>query len=259
MSGAMVIALPQNGSATADITLAPAHLAQVSGIAFGSNGRPVPVRCSMSLMATIFSVWTPWRCRFGHDGRFIVIGLPPGTYFLQFREGDWPPPRNIIPKVSSARVNISDADVTRVRDSTDRNGDRQRKTRPGCRSTYASIVRDQGQRSTIGLEWQSRTTATRIRQTRFDVSVPDVALPGLHQSVCWVARMGDTADSRERRRHQSRCRHLSGWPRPQRRRSRTRQTAHTQAAVIKDSGTQAWMSDCRAGDVGTDSRLVISD
>jgi hypothetical protein len=115
MSEAKAIALPQNGSARADITLAPAHLARISGIAFGSNGRPVQGgMLGVAHGDNLFGVDST-AVPIGHDGSFAVLGLPPGTYFLQFREGRWPPPRDIIPRVSGAKVNISDADVTHVR------------------------------------------------------------------------------------------------------------------------------------------------
>jgi hypothetical protein len=49
------------------------------------------------------------------DGSFVVTGLAPGTYFLHVREGVWPPPKDVIPKVSTATVAVSDRDVTDVR------------------------------------------------------------------------------------------------------------------------------------------------
>jgi len=49
------------------------------------------------------------------DGSFTLSGLPPGTYFLHMREGVWPPPRDVIPKVSVATVIVADRDVTDVR------------------------------------------------------------------------------------------------------------------------------------------------
>jgi len=43
------------------------------------------------------------------------MGVPPGTYYLELREGQWPPRRDETPKVSGTKVTVSDGDVTRVR------------------------------------------------------------------------------------------------------------------------------------------------
>jgi len=98
-----------------DITMASAHLAKITGTAIGSNGQPARGgRLGVAHGDHLFgvdSIAVPIR----PDGTFIVIGVPPGTYFLDFREGQWPPPRDVIPKVSGAKVTVSDGDVTRVR------------------------------------------------------------------------------------------------------------------------------------------------
>ena len=49
------------------------------------------------------------------DGSFMLPGLPPGTYFLQYREGQWPPPRDATPLVSGAKVVLDGRDLTGVR------------------------------------------------------------------------------------------------------------------------------------------------
>jgi hypothetical protein len=98
-----------------NITMASAHLAQITGTAIGSNGQPARGgRLGVAHGDHLFgvdSIAVPIR----PDGTFIVIGVPPGTYHLEFREGQWPPPRGVIPKVSGAKVTVSDGDVTRVR------------------------------------------------------------------------------------------------------------------------------------------------
>jgi hypothetical protein len=99
----------------ADIRIAPAHLAHVSGIVFGANGRPVQGgMLGVAHGDNLFGVDSS-AVSIRPDGTFVVMGLPPGTYFLQFREGVWPPPKTVLPKVSGAKVIIADADVTHVR------------------------------------------------------------------------------------------------------------------------------------------------
>jgi hypothetical protein len=48
------------------------------------------------------------------DANSPRVEVQPGTYFLQFRESQWPP-RGTIPKVSQAKVVISGADVPNMR------------------------------------------------------------------------------------------------------------------------------------------------
>jgi hypothetical protein len=107
-------AITIGAAATAEITLAPAHLARISGSVTGSDG--LPARGGVLVVGHgdglfgIDSRGVPIR----PDGSFLVQGLPPGTYYLQMREGAWPPPRDVIPKVSGATVKVYDGDVTRV-------------------------------------------------------------------------------------------------------------------------------------------------
>jgi hypothetical protein len=49
------------------------------------------------------------------DGTLALGGFPPGTYYLQFREGPWPGPRDEVPLVSAATVVVDGQDVTGVR------------------------------------------------------------------------------------------------------------------------------------------------
>ena len=101
--------------AAGNITMASAHLAKITGIAIGSNGQParggqLGVAHGDHLFG-VDSISIPIRA----NGSFVVIGVPPGTYYLQLREGQWPPPHDVIPKVSGAKVMVSDGDVTGVR------------------------------------------------------------------------------------------------------------------------------------------------
>jgi len=114
-SDAKVVNVGASAPATADITLAPAHLAEVSGTAIGSDGQPA--KGGRLLVAHgdglfgVDSMVVPIR----PDGTFLVKGLPPGTYYLHVREGKWPPPVDVIPRVSGATVKVYDGDVRRVR------------------------------------------------------------------------------------------------------------------------------------------------
>jgi hypothetical protein len=102
-------------SPTADITLLRAPIHTISGVVIGSNGQPVAGgRLGVAHGDGFFGLDTR-ALRIGADGTFHATGLQPGTYFLQFRESQWPPPRGVIPKVSQAKVTIIDADVAGVR------------------------------------------------------------------------------------------------------------------------------------------------
>ena len=48
-------------------------------------------------------------------GRFAIANLQPGTYFLHFREGAWPPPRGTVPLISTAKVVVNGQDIPDVR------------------------------------------------------------------------------------------------------------------------------------------------
>ncbi len=109
------VMVTRDAGPTATITLAPARLSMVSGSATASTGRPGSgARLSIAHGDGLFgldSMATTLR----PDGTFALAGLPPGTYFLHMREGVWPPPRDIIPRVSVATVKVVDHDVSNVR------------------------------------------------------------------------------------------------------------------------------------------------
>jgi len=109
LSDAKKVTVAGSAVVQGDITISLANLADISGTVFGSNGRPAS---GGSLAVThgdnlsgVDSIAVPIRS----DGRFVVTGLPPATYFLKYREG------GVTPRVSSAKVFIADADVTGVR------------------------------------------------------------------------------------------------------------------------------------------------
>jgi hypothetical protein len=112
---AMAVMVGVQQAQTADITLRPATLAVVSGTVFGSNGQPVQGgTLGMTHGDNLFGV-DPARIRLRPDGSFLVAGLPPGTYFLQYHEGPWPPPPDATPLVSGAKVVLDGRDLAGVR------------------------------------------------------------------------------------------------------------------------------------------------
>jgi hypothetical protein len=96
---------------TADITLVPAQLAVVSGTVFDSTGKPAKGgRLLIALGDGLFGVGGQ-ALSLRPDGRFVIPNVQPGTYFLQFRESAWPPPRGTVPVLSNAKVVVNGADV----------------------------------------------------------------------------------------------------------------------------------------------------
>jgi len=109
------VMVTRTAGATANVNLVPARLSVVSGSVTASTGRPASgARLSIAHGDGLFgldSMATTLRS----DGTFALMGLPPGTYFLHMREGAWPPPHDVIPKVSVATVTVVDRDMTGVR------------------------------------------------------------------------------------------------------------------------------------------------
>jgi hypothetical protein len=96
---------------TADITLVPARLAVVSGTVFDSTGTPAKGgRLLISPGDGLFGVGGQ-ALSLRPDGRFVLPNVQPGTYFLQFRESAWPPPRGTVPVLSNAKVVVNGEDV----------------------------------------------------------------------------------------------------------------------------------------------------
>lgn len=95
----------------ADITLVPARLAVVSGTVFDSTGEPAKGgRLLVALGDGLFGVGGQ-ALSLRADGRFAIPNVQPGTYFLQFRESAWPPPRGTVPVLSNAKVVVNGVDV----------------------------------------------------------------------------------------------------------------------------------------------------
>jgi hypothetical protein len=100
---------------TADITLIPAPLATLRGTVFNSKDMPAPGgTLHIAHGDHLFGVGggaVPLR----PDGTFAIAGMPPGTYFLQYREGTWPPPRDVTPLVSGVKVVVDGQDLVNLR------------------------------------------------------------------------------------------------------------------------------------------------
>jgi hypothetical protein len=112
---AMAVMVGVQQAQTADITLRPATLAMVSGAVFASNGSPAPGgTLYVAHGDNLFGVDSA-RVGLRPDGSFLLPPLPPGTYFLQYREGVWPPPRDTTPLVSGAKIVLDGRDVAGVR------------------------------------------------------------------------------------------------------------------------------------------------
>jgi hypothetical protein len=112
---AMAVMVGVQQAQTADITLRPATLAMVSGTVIGSNGQPAQGgTMGMAHGDNLFGVDSA-TVRLRPDGSFVLPPLAPGTYFLQYREGPWPPPRDTTPLVSGAKVVLDGRDLAGVR------------------------------------------------------------------------------------------------------------------------------------------------
>lgn len=101
--------------AVADITLLPARLAMISGVVIGSDEQPVPNARVLVAHGDGFFGMDSAGFIAGPDGTFRIGGRQPGTYFLVYRETEWPPPRETIPKISQVKVVLKGADVAGVR------------------------------------------------------------------------------------------------------------------------------------------------
>src|SRR5690606_41945650 len=85
------------------------------GVVIGSNGHPVAGGVMGLTHGDGFFGRDTRVLRVAQDGSFRAPALQPGTYFLQFRETQWPPSRGETPRISQAKVTITDADVTGAR------------------------------------------------------------------------------------------------------------------------------------------------
>ena len=102
---------------TAVITMLPAKLSKVSGIVTLSNGKP-PRGGKLNVgRGDGFFGFASFAVPVRDDGSFELTRVPPGTFFLHFRETPWPPPRGQEALVSGATVVTRGVDLpgTQVR------------------------------------------------------------------------------------------------------------------------------------------------
>jgi Carboxypeptidase regulatory-like domain len=112
---AMPVRVGVQQAQTADITVRSAALAVVSGRVFTSSGQPAAAGLmGLTHGDNLFGL-DGKAVRLRPDGSFLLAGLAPGTYFLQYREGQWPPPRDATPLVSGAKVVVDGKDLAGVR------------------------------------------------------------------------------------------------------------------------------------------------
>jgi hypothetical protein len=109
---AMTVTVNVRQAVTADITMRAAPLAIISGVVLDSKGQPpggerlhVAHGDHLFGLDGIVATLRP-------DGSFLLPPMPPGTYFLQYRENGWPPPRDQPQLISAATVVLDGRDQT---------------------------------------------------------------------------------------------------------------------------------------------------
>jgi len=102
------------GPATVEITLPPVRVSTISGTVIASTGAPVRGGVLQMTHGDGLFGLDSRAVRIRPDGTFAAPALQPGTYILHYREGVWPPPRDVMPTVSGATVVVRDSDVTNV-------------------------------------------------------------------------------------------------------------------------------------------------
>lgn len=100
-----------------NIRLIPARVSVISGVAIGSNGRPLSNGIiQLGLGSPLFGVGST-TLLISRDGTFTSPALPPGVYSLQTTDGQGARAMSQVPNpvMSGARVTVAEADVTGVR------------------------------------------------------------------------------------------------------------------------------------------------
>ena len=112
---AMPVVVNTREPQTADIRMIAAPLATVSGAVFDSKHAPVPnATLHIAHGDRLFGMDNA-QARVRPDGTFTFAGIPPGTYYLQFRETAWTRPLVETPTVSMATVVVDGHDIAGVR------------------------------------------------------------------------------------------------------------------------------------------------
>jgi hypothetical protein len=99
-----------------NIRLIPARVSVISGVAIGSNGRPLSSGIiQLGFGAPLFGVGST-TLPISRDGSFTTPALPRGVYSLQTTDGQGSRAMSQVPNpvMSGARVTVAEADVTGV-------------------------------------------------------------------------------------------------------------------------------------------------
>ena len=116
-SEAREITVRAGESTEVDIRLIPRRVSVISGVAIGSNGRPLSSGVvQLGFGAPLYGVGG-MSLEISRDGSFKSPALPPGVYSLQTTDGQGPRAMSQIPipLMSGAKVTLAEADVTGVR------------------------------------------------------------------------------------------------------------------------------------------------
>jgi hypothetical protein len=100
-----------------DIRLVPTRVSVISGVAYGSNGRPLTNGIiQLGLGAPLFGIGSTTLV-ISRDGSFTSPPLPPGAYSLQTTDGQSARAMSQVPNpvMSGARVALAEADVSGLR------------------------------------------------------------------------------------------------------------------------------------------------
>ena len=99
----------------ADIRLIPARVSVISGVAIGSNGRPLSNGIiQLGYGAPLYGVGGT-TLPIGRDGSFASPALGPGAYSLQTTDGQGAMAGVANPVMSGARITVADDDISGVR------------------------------------------------------------------------------------------------------------------------------------------------
>jgi hypothetical protein len=116
-SEAREITVSGGESVETDIRLIPRRVSVISGVAIGSNGRPLSNGIvQLGFGGPLFGIGST-TLPISRDGSFTSPALPPGTYSLQTTDGQGPVAMSRVPNpvMSGARVTVAEADVSGVR------------------------------------------------------------------------------------------------------------------------------------------------
>ena len=116
-SEAREITVSGGESVEADIRLIPRRVSVISGVAIGSNSRPLSSGIvQLGFGAPLFGIGST-TLPISRDGSFTSPVLPPGVYSLQTTDGQGARVMSQVPNpvMSGARVTVAEADVSGVR------------------------------------------------------------------------------------------------------------------------------------------------